>query len=103
MSDDQITDDASVTSQIVPVPSNYPGFLLQIVRPNGTVIRLPAGGKLETDLIALCVQFITARGVGVFRTTTHVAADIRQGMAEALMAYKLEAATAQHTVEFGPR
>ena len=81
-----------------------PSFLLQIVHADtGRVVTLPAGGALERDLIAACtaailaerdglardvvdacVAAILAKGVGFFRSSTHVEADVRAGLAETL-------------------
>jgi hypothetical protein len=61
---------------------------LQIVWDNGQLVTLPAGGQLEIDLIETCVKHILAKGVGVFRTETHVEQDIRDGIREAIMALK---------------
>ena len=81
-----------------------PLFLLQIVdAEDGTVIRLPAGGTLELNLVtALATAFITRsvrldrdviasaqsaivkRGVGLFRTEAHVRTAIEEGMREVL-------------------
>ena len=77
-----------------------PLFLLQIVdAETGMVVRLPAGGVLEQDLvsaltaalmarsvrvdeevIAACQAAIVARGVGLFRTEAHVRGDIEAGL-----------------------
>src|ERR1044072_2752476 len=81
-----------------------PSFLLQIVHTDsGQVVTLPAGGALERDLIEdctneilaerngfqqtvvdACVAAIVAKGVGWFRSSTHVAEDIRAGLLETL-------------------
>ena len=79
-----------------------PRFLLQIVETEtGAVVQMPAGGPLELDLVralaqalgtrgvrldqdlvAACRAAILARGVGLFRTQAHVAADIDAGLYE---------------------
>ncbi len=68
--------------------SNAPLFYLQIIDADGVVAQMPGGGPLELALIESCVSAIVARGVGVGRTSAHVAADIRAGIAEALMSLK---------------
>lgn len=65
-------------------------FLLQIVKPDGSVVQLPGGGKLERDLVAACTDAIVSKGVGVFKTEAHVKAAIAAGMAEAIRDLKWE-------------
>jgi hypothetical protein len=88
-------------NEIAPVPAGYPGFLLQIVRQDGSVVRIPAGGALEGDLIDLCVHYICAKPVGLFHTAAQVEIAVRQGLVEALMAYKLQAGAVAHTAHPG--
>jgi hypothetical protein len=63
-------------------------FLLQIVYPDGAVVRLPAGGKLELQLIDELTAAIVDRGVGFLKTEAHVEADIRDGLKSGLLAFK---------------
>ena len=63
-------------------------FLLQIVKPNGDVVRLPAGGALEIDLIEAVAAAVSAKSVGVGRTRAHVAAAVREAMTETLAGLK---------------
>jgi hypothetical protein len=69
-------------------------LLLQIVYPNGEVVRLPGGGNppregtLEADLIQTLTNEIVSRGVGLFRTSAHVEVDIREGIVKALQDFK---------------
>ena len=67
-----------------------PMFLLQIVYPDGTVVRFPAGGSLESNLIASCVSHIQMRPTGLLRTEAQVATAITAGITDALMALKLQ-------------
>ena len=69
-------------------------LFLQIVYPNGEVVRFPGGGNpprehtLEADLIEMIAKEVVSRGVGVFRTEAHVEADIRDGTRKALQDFK---------------
>ena len=66
-----------------------PLFRLQIVDAHGRVVVSPfAAGQLEIDLIERCVAEVVARGVGVGRTSAHVAEDVRQGITAAIQALK---------------
>jgi len=65
-------------------------FKLQITYPDGTIVEVPPGGKLERDLIASCVEAAVAKGVGFLRTEAQVEAAIRAGMTEVFMALKRE-------------
>ena len=69
-----------------------PRFLLQIVDADAphAVVRLPAGGALERDLVEACTAAIVAKGVGVLKTEAHVREAIRSGLTEALTALKRE-------------
>jgi hypothetical protein len=66
-------------------------FLLQIVHPDGTILRGPAGEKLELDLRVALKDAILARGVGFLKTEAHVAEDIDAGIAEAFETFKAQA------------
>lgn len=63
---------------------------LQIVDESGVVVRLPAGGVLEQDLIESCVAAIGRRPIGLFTTTAQVEQAIRAGMREAIHALKAQ-------------
>ena len=69
-------------------------LLLQIVYPNGEVVRFPGGGNpprqgpLEADLIELITTEIVSRGVGLLRTEAHVKHDIEEGTRKALQDFK---------------
>ena len=67
-----------------------PLFLLQIVRPDGTKVRLPGGGELEKNLIEYCTKAICRRPVGIFRTQAQVRQAIVDGLTEALNDLKRE-------------
>ena len=67
-----------------------PPFFLQIVDANGVVIRTHAGGKHEAELNRLLTSHIVSRGVGLFRSSTHVEQDIREGISAALLSLKVE-------------
>lgn len=67
-----------------------PPFMLQIVDQDGVVIRTAAGGRHEVDFISSCVDKIMPLGVGVFKTSKHVEADIRQGIKDAIHAIKVK-------------
>lgn len=63
-------------------------MLLQIVHPDGTLVRLPGGGTLERDLVDACTAAILAKGVGILQTQAQVAGKIRAGITEAIFALK---------------
>ena len=65
-------------------------YLLQIVevRPPHAVVRIPAGGPLERDLVQICTDAIVAKGVGLFRTEAQVRKAIQSGMTEAISTLK---------------
>ena len=65
-------------------------FLLQIVYPDGTVLRGAPGraNPFEMDLVAACKKAIVARGVGVGRTEAQVARAIEDGIIEAIQDLK---------------
>ena len=65
-------------------------YLLQIVYPDGTVLRGAPGraNPFERDLVTACKTAIVARGVGVGRTEAQVARAIEEGIIEALHALK---------------
>lgn len=87
-----------------------PVFFLQIADERGAVVHLPAGGALERDLVQTftdavvqqgvqqflggrelqqrflreATEAICAKGVGFWRTESHVRADIEAGLSETL-------------------
>ena len=65
-------------------------FLLQIVYPGGDVVQLPAGGRLEMDLINEIIAGVKDKGVGFFKTEAQVEKAMREGIAEALYAFKVQ-------------
>lgn len=66
-----------------------PIFKLQIVDGHDRVVVSPfAAGKLEVDLVEACVRQVLARGVGLGRTSAHVAEDVRSGITAAIQALK---------------
>lgn len=72
--------------------SEEPLYLLQIVEAGSphVVARLPGGRELEADLTELFVQAIVSRGVGMFRSTTHVEQDVRDGIKTAIHSLKAQ-------------
>ena len=67
-------------------------YLLQIVdaREPHAVVRIPAGGPLERDLVQVCTDAIVSKGVGFFKTEGQVRRAIEAGMTEAILALKRE-------------
>jgi hypothetical protein len=64
-------------------------YLMQIVdRDTGDVVRYEPGQVVESDFVEDCVEQIVRLGVGLGRTTDHVAADIRRGIEDAIYALK---------------
>lgn len=63
-------------------------LFLQIAWPDGSVVRLPAGERVEQELHALIKEAILKRGVGFFRSEAHVAQDIEDGIFDALETFK---------------
>ncbi len=95
--------------------SNESMFQLQIVDREGVVARLPGGGPLERALVEAfttaivdrlkaangpltndAVAAIVSKGVGLFRTEAHVAADIRAGLSEVFGAQNSDFSAAVH-------
>ena len=77
-----------------------PVFCLQIVYPNGDLVRLPGGGVLEQNLVDHLVSHIQQRRTGLFTTEAQVETAIRDGIVDALMAMKLE--TVSLAIKQGP-
>jgi hypothetical protein len=65
-------------------------MMLQIVLPDGTPVRFPAGGVLERELVNVCTDAILAKGVGILQTQAQVEAKIRAGITEAIYALKAD-------------
>lgn len=66
-------------------------FTMQIVdKRTGSVVEFEPGLTVEMDFITDVVQRVLDKGVGVFRTEAHVAADIRSGIEEAIYALKVK-------------
>lgn len=65
-------------------------FILQIAYPNGDVVQLPAGGKLERDLIATCTESILQQPMGWWRTDAKIRTAVSAGIQAALMELKRE-------------
>ena len=67
-------------------------YLLQIVDASAphAVVRIPAGGPLERDLVQICTEAIVSQGVGIFRTEAHVRKAIHAGITEAIADLKRE-------------
>lgn len=65
-------------------------FLLQIVTPEGHVVRFPGGGPMEADLVARATERTIERGVGLFRTESQVRAALAEGISEAIYELKEE-------------
>jgi hypothetical protein len=65
-----------------------PVFWLQIVDEDGVVVHLPGGGTLEQDLIGACVAAVSEKRIGLWVSQATVAARVREGIAEAIMALK---------------
>lgn len=68
-----------------------PVYLLQIVNPQGVVVRFPGGGPMEKDIVEACVKKIAAKYVGLLKTQKQVEARVREAVAEAI--YELKAET----------
>lgn len=71
-------------------PMPEPVFRLKLVYADGSELVFDGGGVFERNLISACKEAIVKRGVGIGRTTTHVAKDIEDGIREAIMALKRE-------------
>ncbi len=69
----------------------YPhGLYIQLVdRLTGDVVTFPGGSKAEADLVALIRDAVVARGVGVFRTSAHVAADVEDAVRSVFYDFKM--------------
>ncbi len=66
-------------------------FYLQIANvKTGDVVTLPGGSRLETDLIAACVDEVLKRKVGFFRTENHVKQAVEEGMTTVIHNLKRE-------------
>lgn len=66
-------------------------YLMQVVdRQTGEIVQFEPGQVVETDFVTDCVAQVVRLGVGLGRTSDHVAADVRQGIEEAILALKLK-------------
>jgi hypothetical protein len=65
-------------------------FKLQIVTPEGDLVRFPGGGALEREFVEMCVKAILAKGVGLFRTENHVEIDVREAITETIYSLKAD-------------
>ena len=64
-------------------------FLMQIIdRKTGEVVQFEPGKVVETDFVEDCVEQVVRLGVGLGRTSNHVAADVRQGLEDAIWSLK---------------
>ncbi len=69
-------------------------FYMQIVdKKTGEAVQFEPGLTVEKDFVEDCVKCIVARGVGLGRTSAHVAEDIRQGIVESIRELKLRIQT----------
>lgn len=90
-------------------------YLLQIVTPDGTVLRFHAGEHVELDLrkalrdaivkqldLGALRDAVLARGVGLFKTEAHVAADLDAviGAAQLTLNSDLDAAITKALEDF---
>lgn len=67
-----------------------PPFFIQITDANGLVVRTRYGGKHERDLIEAIVAKCLEKGVGFFRTESHVAQDLREAITEVIYDLKIK-------------
>jgi len=68
-------------------------YLLQIVhRDNGKIVEWEPGRDIETEFITDCIARVLVRGVGLFKTSAHVAQDIEAGIEEAILELKKKVA-----------
>lgn len=66
-------------------------YRISITRKDSHPIHLRPGGKGERLLVESVVRAALSKGIGVFRTETHVAQAIRTAFDDVLYALKLEA------------
>jgi len=64
-------------------------FLMQIVnKSNGEIVQFEPGLSVEVNFVDACVTKILEKGVGLGRTSKHVANDIRDGIEETIQELK---------------
>lgn len=64
-------------------------FLLQVLdRKSGDVVQFEPGQRVESEFVTDCVNHIVRLGVGLGRTSAHVAQDVRQGIEEVMFELK---------------
>lgn len=61
-----------------------PLFYVQIVDDNGEPVKITSLGNRQAALVQTITESIVSRGVGVFRSEAHVAADIQAGLLDVL-------------------
>lgn len=77
----------------MPSPSRY---LLQIIdRQTGQAIQLEPGLSAEINLIEECVKRVLSLGVGLGRTSGHVAQDVKTGIELAILDLKTQVSRAE--------
>lgn len=67
-------------------------YQLQVVHPDGTILRFNAGETVEMDLRAEIKAAILKRDVGFLKTQAQVAEAIDAGIADALESFKAKIA-----------
>jgi len=65
-----------------------PTLLMQIIWPDGTVARFPAGGAFEKELVADISARLAAKKLGVFTTQAQVRDRVREAMFESFAELK---------------
>ncbi len=71
-----------------PIESDY---VIQVVhKETGRVVEWAPGLQVERQLVIDLCNRVAAKGVGVFRTTAHVVADVRVALQELLYELKSE-------------
>lgn len=63
-------------------------LLLQIVFPDGSIYRFPAGGTIEMEIENALAERLVAKGVGVFRNQKHVKQDFHEAFKEVMRDFK---------------
>jgi len=65
-----------------------PTLLLQIIWPDGTVVRSPAGGKFEKKLIADVAARVAKKKVGILTTQAQASERVREALEESFAELK---------------
>ena len=65
-------------------------FKLQIVKPNGEVVEIEPGRKLERDLIQSIADRLADKPVGIFRTRAKVQEEVVKAVTAVFMELKKE-------------